>query len=182
MVNEYLSHLVDRNYSSKTVHAYGYDLLAYCRWLSTEDIAITAVTTDVLLAFLKAVRKTRGSPKSNLAHCTRSSRHPSQTPRRTTPPPQNPERIALNGKQLRAAHISQKSLRQRPHGNDHRPVQDRMRRHHRLPQRPLQTLDDVEYTVVGWVDWYNNRRLHGTLASRIRASPLRCLNRRPQPA
>lgn len=113
MVNEYLSHLVDRNYSSKTVHAYGYDLLAYCRWLSTEDIAITAVTTDVLLAFLKAVRKTRGSPKSNLAHCTRSSRHPSQTPRRTTPPPQNPERIALNGKQLRAAHISQKSLRQR---------------------------------------------------------------------
>ena len=25
------------------------------------------------------------------------------------------------------------------------------------------TLADVEYATAGWVDWYNNRRLHGTL-------------------
>ena len=49
LVNEYLAHLGDRNYSVRTVRAYGFDLLAFCRWLVTEDIALTAVTTDVLL-------------------------------------------------------------------------------------------------------------------------------------
>jgi putative transposase len=28
---------------------------------------------------------------------------------------------------------------------------------------PYQTLGDVEYATAGWVDWYNNRRLHGSL-------------------
>ena len=28
---------------------------------------------------------------------------------------------------------------------------------------PLRTLDDVEYTTLEWVDWYNNRRLHSQL-------------------
>jgi len=28
---------------------------------------------------------------------------------------------------------------------------------------PYRTLADVEYTTAGWVDWYNHRRLHGTL-------------------
>ena len=28
---------------------------------------------------------------------------------------------------------------------------------------PLGTLADVEFATAGWVDWYNNRRLHGTL-------------------
>ncbi len=28
---------------------------------------------------------------------------------------------------------------------------------------PYKTLADVEYATAGWVDWYNNRRLHGTL-------------------
>ena len=28
---------------------------------------------------------------------------------------------------------------------------------------PLRTLDDVEYPVMEWVDWYNNRRLHSLL-------------------
>jgi transposase InsO family protein len=27
----------------------------------------------------------------------------------------------------------------------------------------FKTLADVEYATAGWVDWYNNRRLHGTL-------------------
>ncbi len=28
---------------------------------------------------------------------------------------------------------------------------------------PYKTLADVEYATTGWVDWYNNRRLHGSL-------------------
>jgi transposase InsO family protein len=28
---------------------------------------------------------------------------------------------------------------------------------------PFKTLTDVEYALAGWVDWYNNRRLHTTL-------------------
>jgi putative transposase len=28
---------------------------------------------------------------------------------------------------------------------------------------PYKTLADVEYATAGWVDWYNNRRLHGSL-------------------
>ena len=28
---------------------------------------------------------------------------------------------------------------------------------------PYRTIADVEYATAGWVDWYNNRRLHGTL-------------------
>lgn len=28
---------------------------------------------------------------------------------------------------------------------------------------PFKTIADVEYATAGWVDWYNNRRLHGSL-------------------
>jgi putative transposase len=28
---------------------------------------------------------------------------------------------------------------------------------------PFKTLGDVEYATAGWADWWNNRRLHGTL-------------------
>jgi transposase InsO family protein len=28
---------------------------------------------------------------------------------------------------------------------------------------PYRTISDVEYATAGWVDWYNNRRLHSTL-------------------
>lgn len=28
---------------------------------------------------------------------------------------------------------------------------------------PYKTIADVEYATAGWVDWYNNRRLHGSL-------------------
>jgi len=28
---------------------------------------------------------------------------------------------------------------------------------------PFRTLSDVEFATAGWVDWYNNRRLHGSL-------------------
>jgi transposase InsO family protein len=29
--------------------------------------------------------------------------------------------------------------------------------------RPFKTLADIEYATAGWVDWWNNRRLHGRL-------------------
>lgn len=56
LVDEYLAHLVDRNYSPKTVRAYGYDLLAFCRWLATQGQPLPEVTTEVLLRFLRACR------------------------------------------------------------------------------------------------------------------------------
>jgi transposase InsO family protein len=34
---------------------------------------------------------------------------------------------------------------------------------------PYKTLADVEYATAGWVDWWNNRRLHGTLEMRTPA-------------
>lgn len=57
VVNEYLSHLLDRNYSTATVRAYGYDLLAFCRWLSDTGCELDEVTTGTLLAFLRACRE-----------------------------------------------------------------------------------------------------------------------------
>lgn len=59
LVNEYLGYLVDRNYSPRTVRTYANGLLAFCRWLAAEGIAIDAVTTDVLLRFLSACRQER---------------------------------------------------------------------------------------------------------------------------
>jgi transposase InsO family protein len=30
---------------------------------------------------------------------------------------------------------------------------------------PYKTLADVEYATAGWVEWYNHRRLHGSLGN-----------------
>ena len=76
LVNEYLAHLGDRNYSVRTVRAYGFDLLAFCRWLVTEDIALTAVTTDVLLRFLAACREARVPGLARRAECGQPGRAP----------------------------------------------------------------------------------------------------------
>jgi transposase InsO family protein len=27
----------------------------------------------------------------------------------------------------------------------------------------MKTIDDVEFATMGWVDWFNQRRLHSTL-------------------
>lgn len=59
LVNDYLSYLVDRNYSPRTVRSYGFSLLAFCRWLTVEEIELSEVTTDVLLRFLAACRVER---------------------------------------------------------------------------------------------------------------------------
>ena len=50
---------------------------------------------------------------------------------------------------------------------------------------PYKTLADVEYATAGWVDWYNNRRLHGTLGNvppiEYEQAYYAALNREPQP-
>lgn len=72
LVNEYLSHLLDRNYSPATVRAYGYDLLAFCRWLVEQDHDLEVVTTDLLLDYLKACREASvpGRPGPNVVTMT----------------------------------------------------------------------------------------------------------------
>ncbi|MBG0825872.1 tyrosine-type recombinase/integrase [Planomonospora sp. ID91781] len=68
LVDEYLAYLADRNYSPKTIRAYGYDLLAFCRWLTTEGLVLPEVTTEVLLRFLRACREAKipGRPGPNV--------------------------------------------------------------------------------------------------------------------
>src|SRR6266480_3016267 len=68
LVNEYLSYLADRNYSPKTIRSYGFDLLAFCRWLCAEQVELAAVTTEVLLRFMAACRRARvpGRPGPNV--------------------------------------------------------------------------------------------------------------------
>ena len=56
LVNEYLSYLVDRNYSPRTIRSYGFSLLAFCRWMTGERLELSSVSTDVLLRFLAACR------------------------------------------------------------------------------------------------------------------------------
>jgi len=50
---------------------------------------------------------------------------------------------------------------------------------------PYKTIADVEYATAGWVDWYNNRRLHGSLGMmtpvEFEAVHYAALNREPQP-
>lgn len=67
-VNEYLGYLADRNYATATVRAYGFDLLAFCRWLSAEGLGLGEVDTDVVLRYLTACRHATvpGRPGPNI--------------------------------------------------------------------------------------------------------------------
>lgn len=51
---------------------------------------------------------------------------------------------------------------------------------------PDRSIADVEYATAGWVDWYNNRRLHSTLGMmtpvEYEQAHYATLNREPQPA
>lgn len=50
---------------------------------------------------------------------------------------------------------------------------------------PYKTIADVEYATAGWVDWYNNRRLHSSLGHvppvEYEQDHYAALNREPQP-
>jgi putative transposase len=51
--------------------------------------------------------------------------------------------------------------------------------------RPYRTIADVEYATAGWVEWYNQRRLHGSLGmmspKEFEAAHYATLTREPQP-
>ena len=57
LANEYLSYLSDRRYSPRTVRAYAFDLLHFCRWLDADGTALEAVSTDTLLRYLAKCRQ-----------------------------------------------------------------------------------------------------------------------------
>jgi putative transposase len=50
---------------------------------------------------------------------------------------------------------------------------------------PYRTISDVEFATAGWIDWWNNRRLHGTLGmmtpAEFEQQHYATLNREPQP-
>ncbi len=56
LVGAYLSYLTDRAYSPRTVEAYAFDLLSFCRWLVTEELSLQEVTTEGLLGYLNFCR------------------------------------------------------------------------------------------------------------------------------
>jgi site-specific recombinase XerD len=64
LVNDFLGYLADRRYSPKTVRAYAFDLLAFCRWLLGEDAQLADVTAEMLLRYLAYCRAAtfRGRP------------------------------------------------------------------------------------------------------------------------
>jgi site-specific recombinase XerD len=57
LANEYLSYLADRRYSPRTVRAYAFDLLHFCRWLIDEGTVLDVVSTDTLLRYLAECRE-----------------------------------------------------------------------------------------------------------------------------
>ncbi len=73
VVNEYLGYLADRNYSPRTVRAYGFDLLDFSRWLAGQGVEVAGVNTDVLLGYLAACRQAqvpgRPEPRSSWRRC-----------------------------------------------------------------------------------------------------------------
>ncbi|MGZ5365947.1 MAG: tyrosine-type recombinase/integrase, partial [Mycobacterium sp.] len=68
LVNEFLGYLADRNFSPRTCRAYAYDLLAFARWLTEEQLQLAQVNVDVLLRFLTACREATlpGRPGGNV--------------------------------------------------------------------------------------------------------------------
>jgi len=81
LVNDYLGYLADRNYSPRTLRAYGYDLLAFCRWLDRVNIDLGSVTTDTVLDFMRYCRQTpiAGRPANVVSMSGRRLDHYSAT-------------------------------------------------------------------------------------------------------
>jgi site-specific recombinase XerD len=68
LLASYLGYLTDRAYSPRTVEAYAFDLLAFARWLRSEDLTLEPVTADVIIRYLAACRRApvRGRPGGNV--------------------------------------------------------------------------------------------------------------------
>ncbi|NDL59526.1 hypothetical protein [Phytoactinopolyspora mesophila] len=69
----------------------------------------------------------------------------------------------------------------RPHGVDHRPVQNEAIAIDVFQDCPLTTLVDVEYTTAGYVDRWNHRRLHSTIGQILPTEHEQAYLRCPQP-
>ncbi|WP_332112710.1 MULTISPECIES: site-specific integrase [unclassified Rhodococcus (in: high G+C Gram-positive bacteria)] len=52
-------HLADRAYSPRTVRAYGYDLLAFCRLLDVEETDLDDLSVETVLKFRTLYRGPR---------------------------------------------------------------------------------------------------------------------------
>lgn len=57
LVNEFLAHLADRNYSPRTRRGYAFDLLHFARWLIVEGVTLDQVTAEVLVRYLADCRQ-----------------------------------------------------------------------------------------------------------------------------
>jgi site-specific recombinase XerD len=68
LVNDFLGYLADRRYSPRTVRAYAFDLLAFCRWLLAGEMTMEAVTAETLLRYLAHCRTATfpGRPGGNV--------------------------------------------------------------------------------------------------------------------
>ena len=68
LANEFLGYLGDRRYSPKTVRAYAFDLLAFCRWLLDADAQLDDVNAETLLQYLSHCRTATfpGRPGGNV--------------------------------------------------------------------------------------------------------------------
>jgi len=54
----------------------------------------------------------------------------------------------------------------RPRGDDHRPLRNAARRAELIGQRgPWRRFEDVELATLEWMDWFNNRRLLGSIGN-----------------
>ncbi|WP_267204564.1 tyrosine-type recombinase/integrase, partial [Rhodococcus opacus] len=81
LVNQYLRYLADRNYSPRTLRAYGYDLLAFCRWLESRNYVLESVSTNTVLDFMRHCRETsiEGRPANVLSMTGKRLDHYSAT-------------------------------------------------------------------------------------------------------
>ena len=68
LVNDFLGYLADRRYSPRTVRAYAFDLLAFCRWLLARETELADVTAETLLRYLAHCRTATfgGRPGGNV--------------------------------------------------------------------------------------------------------------------
>jgi site-specific recombinase XerD len=80
LVNEFLGHLADRNYSPRTRRSYAFDLLAFARWLDAEGIELSAVDVDVLLRFLTACREVKLPGRGGNVYLIRDGRNAGYAP------------------------------------------------------------------------------------------------------
>jgi transposase InsO family protein len=87
--------------------------------------------------------------------------HREASPAANTPRSDSPN--TFNWKASPLDRDGRQGLRQRTDGVDHRLYKSKCIATTVFHDGPYKTLADIEYATAGWVDWYNHRRLHGSL-------------------